>query len=129
MTVDSPLVALGQAEPPLKVEIVLDLLELPLADEEAGQEADHQRGHMLVNRLLVPLESIDQRFELRLAILATPPSRFEGLGDLFDVLDVFADRLLLGSDVPQSSVDAPGQTAELFLCEPPFFASKFRWID
>jgi hypothetical protein len=42
---------------------------------------------------------------------------------------VFPDRLLLGSDFVQASVDAAGQTAELLLCEPPFFSSKFRWID
>jgi len=49
MTVNSPLVAFGQAEPPLEIEIVLDLFELSLAHEKAGQEADHQRGHMLAN--------------------------------------------------------------------------------
>jgi hypothetical protein len=38
VTVNSPLVAFGQAEPPLEIEIVLDLLELPLAHKETGQE-------------------------------------------------------------------------------------------
>jgi len=129
VTVNSPLVALGQAEPPLKIEIVLDLLELSLADEKAAQEADHQQDHVLVNRIVIPLESIDQLLELLLAILATPPSGFEGRGHLIDVLDVLSDWLLLGLDVLQSPVNTPGQTAELLLCEPPFFASKFRWID
>jgi hypothetical protein len=129
MSVNSPLVALGQAEPSLKVEIVLDLLELSLADEKAGQEADHQRGHVLANRIPIPLESSDQLLEPRLAILATSPSRFEGRGHLVDVLDVLSDRPLLGLDVLQSPVDAGGQTAELLFCEPPFFASKFRPID
>ena len=129
MSVNSPLVALGQAEPSLKVEIVLDLLELSLADEKAGQEADHQRGHVLANRIPIPLESIDQLLELRLAILATSPSRFEGRGHLVEVLDVLSDRPLLGLDVLQSPVDAAGQPAELLFCEPPFFASKFRRID
>ena len=91
MTVNSPLVALGQAKPALEIEIVLDLLERSRADKKAGQEADHQRGHVLANRILIPLESIDQLFELRLAILATPPSRFEGRGDLLDVFDVLSD--------------------------------------
>ena len=91
MTVNSPLVAFGQAKPSLKIEIVLDLLELSLADEKAGQEADHQRGHVLANRILSPLESIDQLLELLLAIRATLPSRFEGRGYLLDVLDVLSD--------------------------------------
>jgi hypothetical protein len=36
---------------------------------------------------------------------------------------------LLGLDMFQSSVDADGQPIELLLCEPPFFVSRFRWID
>jgi len=129
MTVNSPLVALGQAEPPLEFEIVLDLFELSLAHKKAGQEADHQLSHVLANRILIPLELVDQLLELRLAILATSASRVEGRGHLVDVLDVLADWLLLGLDMLQSPVDAAGQSAKLLLCESPFFASKFRWID
>ena len=126
MTVNPPLVAFGQAEPSLQVEIVLDLLELSLANEKAGQEADHQRSHVLANRIFIPLESIDQPLELRLAILASPTFRFKGCGHLVDVLDVLSDWLLLGLDVLQSPVNASAQTAELLFCESPFFASKFR---
>ena len=129
MAVNSPLVALGQAEPAFKLEIVLDLRELSLADEQAAQEADHQRDHVPANRIVIPLESIDQLLKLLLAVRATPPSRFEGCCYLLDVLDVFSNWLLLGLDLLQSSVNASGQTAELLFCEPPFFASKFRWID
>lgn len=91
MTVNSPLVALGQAEPPLEIKIVLDLFELPLTHKKAGQEADHQRGHVLANRILIPLESVDQLLELRPAIPATSASRVEGRGHLVDVLDILAD--------------------------------------
>src|SRR3954464_6342473 len=129
MTVNPPLVALGQAKPSLKIEIVLDLLELSRADEKTGQEAGHQRGHVLANGILIPLKSIDQLLELLLAMLATFASWFEGRGYLLDVLDVFSDRLLLGLDLVQSPVDAVGQTAQLLFCESPFFASRFRWID
>jgi len=90
-TVNPPLVAFGQAKPSLKIEIVLDLLELFRADKKAGQEADHQLGHVLVNRILIPLESVDQLLELLLPILATLPSRFQGRGYLVDVLDVLSD--------------------------------------
>ena len=129
MTVNPPLVAFGQAKPSLKIEIVPDLLELSRAHKKAGQEAGHQRGHVLANGILIALESIDQLLKLPLAMLATLSSGFEGCGYLLDVLDVFSDRLLLGLDVVHSLVDAVGQTAELLLCESPFFASKFRWID
>ena len=91
MTVNPPLMAFGQAEPSFKIEIVLDLLELARSDKKAGKEADHQRGHVPVNWILLPLESIDQLLELLLAILATLASRFEGCGDPLDVLDVLSD--------------------------------------
>jgi hypothetical protein len=59
MTMDSPLMAFGQAEPPLKIEIVPDRLEFSRTDEKAAQEAEHQRGHLVANRIVMPLESID----------------------------------------------------------------------
>ena len=96
MAVDPPLVTLGQAKPPLQIEIVLDLLKLALAHEQAGEKADHHLGHLLVNRVPGLLESIDQLLELLLPLRAAPRSRFEGRGDFLDVLDVAADRLLFG---------------------------------
>ena len=80
------------------------------------------------------------RFQNNLALtVGSPPERdmvlvvfyirFEGRGYFRDVLDVFSDRLVLGPDFVQSSVDAVGQAAELLFCGPPFFSSKFRWID
>ena len=129
VAVDPPLMTLGQPKPSFKIEIVLDLFKLPLADEKAGEEANHHRGHVQANRVLGPLESIDQCLELFLAIGASFLSRFEGRGYLLDVLDVFLDFLLLGLDFVQTSVDAVGQATELLFCESPFFSSKFRWID
>jgi hypothetical protein len=46
-----------------------------------------------------------------------------------DVLDVAAQRFLLCLDGIETAVDAAGQSPELFLCEPPFFSSKLRWIE
>jgi hypothetical protein len=36
---------------------------------------------------------------------------------------------LLLLDFVQTALDASGQAAELLVGEPPFFSSKFRWID
>jgi len=129
MTVNSPLVALGQAKPTLKIEIVLDLVEFALTHEKAGQEADHQPGHVLANRILIPRELIDQPLELLLPLRGTVPSNFESCGYLLDILDIVSNWLLLGGDMLQSPVNASSQTAELLFREPPFFSSKFRWID
>ena len=129
MAMDPTLVTLGQAKPALKIEVVFEFLKLVLTDEKAREEANHHLGHVEANRIISLLEFFRQLFELLLAIRAILPSRFESRGDLLDVLDVFSDFLLLGSDCFQTSVDAAGQAVELLLFEAPFFSSKFRWID
>jgi hypothetical protein len=129
MTVDPPLVTLGQPKPSFQIEIVLDLFKLARADEKAGDEAQHHLDHVLANRVLSRLQFLNQLFERLLAIRAIPLFRFEGRSDLLDVLDVFSDFLLLGLDCVQTAVDAASQAAELLLFEAPFFSSKFRWID
>ena len=59
MTMDSPLVALGQAKPSLQIEIVSNLLRLALDHEKAGEKAHHHLDNLLVSRVLLTLESID----------------------------------------------------------------------
>src|SRR5580658_5679178 len=129
MAVDSSLVTLGQTKPTLQIEVVLDFFELAGGDEKAREEAEHDFRHVLVNRIFRALETLGQFLELLLAFRTFHRARFEGRGYFRDVLDVFADRLLLGPDFVQSSVDAAGQTAELLFCGPPFFSSKFRWSE
>ena len=60
---------------------------------------------MQPNRILSPLELVNQFFELLLAICARSLSRLEGRGYLLDVLDVFSDFLLFDLDFVQTSVD------------------------
>ena len=120
---------LGQAKPSFKIEIVLDLLELSRADKKASQEADHQRGHVLVNRILIPLESVDQLLELLLPLLATLPSRFQGRGHLVDVLDVLSDCLLLSLDMLQSPSMQSARRPSCFSANPLFSHPSSRSID
>ena len=129
MTVNPSLVTLGQPKPTLQIKIVRDLLKLPSSDEESGKEANHHGGHVLANRILSPLELINQLFELLLALRAIRFSKFKGCGFFFDVFHVVSDCLLFGPNVVQASVDAVGESAELLFREPHFFLVKFRWID
>ena len=129
MTVNSPRVALRQAEPALQIAIIPDRFILLLADEEAGQEAEHHRGHAVADRILGRLEVIDQRLELRLPLRDLLGPGFEGRGHLRDHRDVVSDDLLLVFDFVQAPLDAFGQTAEWLLREPPCCASKFRGSD
>jgi hypothetical protein len=129
MTVDPPLVTLGQAKPPLQFEIIPDRLVLLLSHEQAVQEAEHHRGHAVTDRVLGRLEAIDQCLELLLALGDVLRPGFERRGHLRDQRDVLSDDLLLLLDFLQAAVDAPGQAAELLLREPPFFSSRLRSID
>jgi hypothetical protein len=115
MTVDPPLVTLGQAKPALQIEVVPNLFKLALAHEKTGEKARHHLDHLTVNRILRTLESIDQSFERLLPILAGPLSRFESRGDFLDVLDVFSDRCLFVSNFVEAPVNAVRQSAELLL--------------
>ena len=108
VTVESPLVTLEQAEPPLQIEIVANLLERGLADKKARDETDHDPGHLLVNRITGTLEARGQLLELLLAPRAIPLFGIEGRGDFSDLLDIPSDRHLLGRDLVQAAVDAAG---------------------
>src|SRR5271165_282898 len=117
MAVDPALVALGQAEPPFQIEIVSDLGKLGSADEEASQEAQHDLGEVLVDRILLALEAAGQRLKLLLATRTTSPLRVEGRIDLLEILDVVSNRLLLVANFIQAPVYARGQAAKLLLIE------------
>src|SRR5512143_139375 len=129
MAVDPSLVALGQAEPPLQIEIIPDRFVVLLPDEEAVQEAEHHRGHAVTDRVLGRLEAIDQRLELLLPLGDVLRPGLQRRGHLRDHCDVLSDDLLPLLDLIQTARDASGPSAELLLREPPFFSSKFRSID
>ena len=129
MAVDPSLVALGQAKPPLQIEIIPDRFVVLLPDEQAVQEAEHHRGHAVTDRIRGRLEAIDQRLELLLPLSDVLRPGLERRGYLRDHRDVLSDDLLLLLDFIQAARDASGQSAELLLREPPFFSSKFRSID
>lgn len=134
-TVNPPLVTLGHAKPALQIEIVSEVLELALSDEQSRNKAEHHRRHRLVNRILGRPDALDlleasgQLLELRPASLTVPSFGVQGRRDFLDVFDIASDRLVFGSDVVEAAVDATGEPGELLLGEPPFFSSKFRWID
>jgi len=129
MAVDPTLMPLGQAEPALQIEIVMDLIEGIIASKEAGAEAPHQPSHLLEDRISVVVKASEDRVEVGLTLGRSLRRRVQGRGHLLYGLDVAPDRLPSGSYQVQSLVDAGGQPAQLLLCEPPFFASRFRWTD
>jgi hypothetical protein len=108
VTVDPPLVTLGQAKPPLQIEIVPDEFKRALADEQAGEKTHHHADHLLVNGVLRTLEASDQVLELLLALGAGLPFGFEGRGHFRDVLDIVSDRLLFVPNFVEATVDATG---------------------
>src|SRR4051794_25202261 len=129
MAVDPTLMALRQPKPALEIEIVQDLGDVVSTGEQAATKCDHQPYHMAVDRIGSLLESASQLLKPLLTLLADPRPRIQRRGHLHDLLHIPANRLLLASHQGQSTVDTTGQAAQLLLCEPPFFASKLRWID
>src|SRR5947209_17695529 len=129
MSEDPPPVTLRQAKPPLQIEIIPDRFILLLADEQAGEEAEHHRRHAVTDRILGRLEAIDQRLELLLPLRDVLGPGLQRRGYLGDHLDVSSDDLLLLFDFVETSLDASGQAAELLLGVPPFFAFRFRRSD
>ena len=129
MAVDPTLMPLGQAGPTLQIEIVVDLIEAVTASKEAGAEAPHQPRHLPVDRIAVAVKASEDRLEVGLTPGRGLRCRVQGRGHLPDGLDVAPDGLLLGFDQVQALVDAGGQPAQLLLCGPPFFASRFRRTD
>jgi len=129
MAVNPTLMPLGQAEPTLEIEIVVDVIESVITSKEASTEAPHQTRHLFVDRIAVAVNAREDCVEVGLTLGRCLRCRVQGRGHLLDGLDVAPDRLLLGFHQVQSLVDGGGQPAQLLLCEPPFFASRFRWTD
>jgi hypothetical protein len=67
VAVDPTLVPLGQAEPPLQLQVVLHRRAVIPAGEQAGAEAAHQVGHVLMNRVAVTFQAAENRIEFVLA--------------------------------------------------------------
>src|SRR5262245_53013581 len=122
-------VTLGRAEPSLPVEIVLDLLERPLAHKQPGEGADHHPGHLGTDRIRAVLKPIDQLLELPATVRTASPAGIERRGHRLDVLDVASNRLLFGPYFVEAPVDATGPATESRLREPPWFSSRLCRID
>jgi hypothetical protein len=129
VAVDPPLVPLRQAKPTLQIEVVQDVIQVVPAQEQAGTEALHQSGHVVMRRIAVAAQACEDRVKAGLTRGGVTPGGIQGRSDLRDRLGVTPDPFLLGLHQGQPRVDARGQSSQLRLREPPFFASKFRWID
>ena len=79
----------------------------------------------------IPLgyKALDQFLELGLTLGAITLFQVQGVCYFLDFLDLFSEHLLLRFHRVQAPVDATGQAVELLLWKPPFFSSKFRWIE
>ena len=67
VAVDPTLVPLGHPEPPLQLQVVLHRRQVIPAGEQAGAEAAHQVGHVLMNRVAVTLQATEDRIKVVLA--------------------------------------------------------------
>jgi hypothetical protein len=82
-----------------------------------------------MSRIAVTVQASEDRVEVGLTRGGSARGGVQSRSHLPDRLDLAPDRFLLGLDQVQALVDTGSQPAQLLLREPPFFASKFRWID
>jgi hypothetical protein len=92
-------------------------------------EAAHHPGHVRQYRAIATIEAEENLLKGSLAPCASPVLRIQGRADLYDLLDVSADFLLLGPDEIQASVNARGQPFQLRLGESPLFTARLRSSD
>jgi hypothetical protein len=99
--------------------MIPDRFILLLAHEEAGEEAEHHRGHAVPDRIFGRLELIDQRLELLLTLGDVLGPGLQRRGDFRDHPDVFSDDLLQLFDFIEAPLDAAGKADELLLVTKP----------
>jgi hypothetical protein len=99
------------------------------AAEQTGAEAFHHPGHMGRDRAVACVEAEADLLKGSLAPGAWPVGRVQSRVDLYDVLDVPADFLLLDPDEIEASVNACRQPLQLCFREPPFFTDRLRSSD
>ena len=129
VSVNTPFVPLGLAEPAFQIQVVLRRIDQIRTREESRLKARHDAGQVLVERILLVLELRTQSGKLGLAFRRGSLAGVQQRLDAGYVAGLLANVLLNRLDRGQSAVDAAGQAAELLLFEAPFFSSKFRWID
>jgi hypothetical protein len=129
MTMNPTLVALGQAEPPLQIEIVPRQSRVITPDEQPRCETPHHPGHLLSYPISARVEPLAKGLEGRRTLSLIPVGRIQGRPDRDDILDVLPNRLLGLLHGSQSPIEEPGQSSQERLGAPPVFASRFRWSD
>lgn len=120
MPVDAPLVALGFSEESFQIQIILRKVQPIAPRKHAVRETLHHPPHVLAERIRIVREQALDFLERCPTLFRGTVFRVEGHVDRADVLDLSANRLLLGCDRGPSSVDAPGEAIELFVRRPPF---------
>ena len=101
-------------------------------DTEVARNCNVFNDHQALSRIIDARRGtgrLHQFLELGLTLGAITLFRVQGVCYFLDFLDLFSEHLLLRFHGVQAPVDAAGQAVELLLWEPPFFSSKFRWIE
>jgi hypothetical protein len=126
MTVDAALVSLGEPEPPLQVQVVVGEVAAAAVHEQAGSEAIHHAGHVVVQRRGRRLESGEDLVEVAPAAAGRAGGRVEGAVNEAELGDV-ACHLVEGLvRVGEPLVDARRELPQLAIAGPPFFRSTQR---
>lgn len=104
-TMNPSLVAFGLTKPPLKVEIISrQFIERP--DKQSREKAEHQFGHVLCERVLLPREPPAQFLKLAATVLLRTVIRVERASNGPHLLHLWPQFLLNILDSLQSTINA-----------------------
>jgi len=129
VAVNPPLVAFGQPEPALQVQIIPGHVHRVAADKQPRRPAIHELAQVLVERGYPAREPLLQRRELPPARGRPPGLRVQRGGDQADVLHLTPDLRTDRRYRLEPRVDTPREPAEAVVHRPPFFASRLRCKD
>jgi hypothetical protein len=127
---DAAFVSLWLSEPAFEIEIVLRPSGLACADKQTRLETGHHLAHVTRNLVVsVALKLPPQLGEPCLPFANRAAAGIKRGGHLLHRLYLAADRRLVCLYGGRAAVDAVGQTPQLVVSAPPFFAARFRWSE
>lgn len=129
VTVDVALVAFGETERPLQIQVVHGQVGLVAAREQAGAERGHRSGHVLVDRVRALAQTRAEREEPIQSLGTWAGRRVQSVREVLEPLHVPGHGGQLVVDGRRAPLDAGGEVRQGAFAGPPFFSPWTRPME
>src|SRR6516162_11601719 len=129
LTMNPPLMPLGQPEPTLQIQVVPGHVARLATDKEPGLPAGHELAQMLVKGQRTLLQPLLQGRKLGTPLAQPAAARVERFGDQTNLRHLLLDDDAVLGYRRQPRVEPRRQPGQAFLRAPPFFAPRLRCRD